>query len=1504
MQEVFERLKPEYASRGWVVEYVDLRWGISPESTGDNRTIQICLEELRRCQEVSPRPNFIILSGERRGWIPVPEVIDTPSFEWLRKKCKEKDFLLIQRWYEGDYNSYPTPMFILRPKNYYGDATTFDLEVPLLEEIFRKVGYKGFGLSATELEIRNGILTDKPDNVMGYIRTLSNIPREYKPLYTSDSLSDWWEVKQVHRHLKNAIEPSNLITHKISFDELESTPYHDRLSQEFEQCVRGLIDKEIACNTSSSTLNDERQYHETFAREESARLIGREDEIARIRNLVESGEKISRLWYAGPSGVGKSALLARAAAMYLDNENYNVITVFCGLTPQTSTVQGMLGYLFHRLIEIIGSKKLDIDVHSPDYDWKLRSIGNHLITASSKRPLVVIIDSLDRLDYGNTEKTDILNIFDVTINPKAKGYIESHGLTVIFSTIDSQEWCNNNVIKNLTYTPICGLEHRESFVEQMLKSHGRSLTPLQSRYADKAAKDSDGRAVYLSLLVKCCAQLRSGDTPEEFPVEFEPLMYQYLDDIIDLRHYDRRLVHMSLALIACSKGGLRHDDMSHLLAMDSKVWSRFLQEAAHSFVTQESHSKRLPPIVWTRLYYDLSPILRPINSPSIGETFDFLHPTITQAILGYVGEETRTEAVKYLCEYFGQLWRHEDPLALDRIIAVTLERQDLPSQTRGRDASDIFMDPDFFIPRFFTREGALDLDSQLIAETIWPTFGVTEISTELQNMYPKDKTELIQRICNLPDSAQSKQLYAGSNGTPHNLLSNALRNDTLSTTILAQPGRWEQPSLSPTGLMGLRACGTELWHYDEMYGRHMVFDAGWIEPHTPARRQGKYQAYCTSLNGMGHEVILSLWETGDIVVRYSGLHEPPQWMEFSSSEKYFFFGSENFGTVRIDLTTLKIVTNPYFKFKKTYISNINDILWAQGKYDLDKGLETLHRFDTRVNFKEQSEWETYKIPANHGSSIRFMFIDDFEKLLYLFFHDGGCATFYLSEDKGNLLETGEVRYTYAVDAVEYGSVSYDFPTPSGITVSTRSGITRAYSSDRGCIFDFHKQWNMVAKDADGFSAANALNTDNTGDKLCLSYGKRNRAYAMKQVFLHTISPSPKPGEQPTYFNRRYPTFEISTTAKRLPIDIDLIYNSAISPDGKFLAFSTMGGKGLHPDQPAMGLLDINNPRGWRAWTTPNSARDIRFTADGRYAVLFGGHWCIYNKITLHVISRELELVYEKVHDIRTDSTYLASGISISGRYAVIAVANKAATDEHILLIHDLLNGTDRSIDIAPLMKDVEDNPLSSPHVSIVMSTVDESIYLGYGTRLNKIDPESGVITTVARFTHNTEAKRMSQDGRRIWLVDHKGQLLLVNIDTLTSKIVATDVDDVYECADCMHLFIIGSRDSQPNIQVRFTDLAGNVKEYAYLNSVAMRSTITDRGLVISDFDNDLSYYVPSPSHGMNSTVVAKVTERVDIEKGCMRQASVVCPACAREFIPSEGPGLYECPSCHRPIRVI
>src|SRR3989339_859100 len=78
---VFPRLRELCEQHGSRFQPIDLRWGVSDEASLDQQAMNICLGEIERCRQISPRPNFIVLLGDRYGWLPPAPQIKAEIFK-------------------------------------------------------------------------------------------------------------------------------------------------------------------------------------------------------------------------------------------------------------------------------------------------------------------------------------------------------------------------------------------------------------------------------------------------------------------------------------------------------------------------------------------------------------------------------------------------------------------------------------------------------------------------------------------------------------------------------------------------------------------------------------------------------------------------------------------------------------------------------------------------------------------------------------------------------------------------------------------------------------------------------------------------------------------------------------------------------------------------------------------------------------------------------------------------------------------------------------------------------------------------------------------------------------------------------------------------------------------------------------------------------------------------------------------------------------------------------
>lgn len=104
---VFPALDAYCTAKGYQFYPLDLRWGVSEEAHLDQRTAEICLGEVRAAKGY-PAPNFLIMIGNRYGWVPLPLAIAQDEFEavvaWLEGKGQKDAVRSLGYVYQRDDN--------------------------------------------------------------------------------------------------------------------------------------------------------------------------------------------------------------------------------------------------------------------------------------------------------------------------------------------------------------------------------------------------------------------------------------------------------------------------------------------------------------------------------------------------------------------------------------------------------------------------------------------------------------------------------------------------------------------------------------------------------------------------------------------------------------------------------------------------------------------------------------------------------------------------------------------------------------------------------------------------------------------------------------------------------------------------------------------------------------------------------------------------------------------------------------------------------------------------------------------------------------------------------------------------------------------------------------------------------------------------------------------------------------------------------------------------------
>ena len=173
-ERVFPRLRELCTQHGARFQAIDLRWGVSEQAGHDQRTMAICLSEVRRCLEMTPCPNFIALLGSRYGWLPLPYEIPADEFDRIKQYASDTEIL--NEWYRLDENAAP-PVCCLQPRTGQFAARDDEGRCTAWEEVEERLhsvladAVERSGLtpeqrskyvvSATEHEIEEGIFTEQ-----------------------------------------------------------------------------------------------------------------------------------------------------------------------------------------------------------------------------------------------------------------------------------------------------------------------------------------------------------------------------------------------------------------------------------------------------------------------------------------------------------------------------------------------------------------------------------------------------------------------------------------------------------------------------------------------------------------------------------------------------------------------------------------------------------------------------------------------------------------------------------------------------------------------------------------------------------------------------------------------------------------------------------------------------------------------------------------------------------------------------------------------------------------------------------------------------------------------------------------------------------------------------------------------------------------------------------------------------------------------------------------------
>lgn len=793
LQSLFARLSEEYAQKDWQIEAVDLRWGISQEAGFDNKTMQICKSEIKRCQQLSPRPNFIVLLGNRYGWTPLPETIPYKIGKSLKMSTTEKE--LFNRWYRLDENTLPDGEYVLQERlEQYRDAVTWfdDVEYPLSQMFLRnavRLKWKMweylhksksaisrlFGESATEQEIHLGALdiSDSKEHVIAYLRDLSDIPEEERSIFQESGESTIQKLEDLKFHLESTLSTDNILKVSESYSSYSSSTFDELFEREMEERIRRVVDNAIVeYNSTAATTEDE--VHLAIAAEESRNFVGRAKELAEIDQYINDLNEHRPLWIKSASGSGKSALLAKVIQNH--QQTHHVICRFCGRSAKTRR-----------------TKELPFG-----YTWNLEKYLKSLTP-----PTLIVFDALNQLDDKDDFEFASLKWLDVDIPEHIK---------IIISTTDEVKFSQEPAFLKIYKLPDMGTDSEE-LVLNILHQSGRRLTSEQLSSLHQIIDTSDHSALYLHILGHYLKHAASWDYIGDTPSDLEGLVREMIHELARPERHGGPIVGEALSFLTLDRIGLTDNEMIDLLSANDYVCEALETGSFHP-IDMKKDDWRIPSVLWSRLRYDLAPFLRTYTSPA-GQVTTIYHDELKWIFLKiYLNKPAyRADTASRLFHYYKGKIHSNDTHALLEIIHSTIDHTAIE---RGQPYIDeaaefICSDLDFLLTKyrlfpqqlmedfnsllpFFEGERRDKLASLKIAISSLPK----EATNEIHSKSPSNE-QLLLYMYTLPENSILYRLASERLDTTH-LMPNLLSNSGLEdSTVYALSEVGELPCMSDDG---------------------------------------------------------------------------------------------------------------------------------------------------------------------------------------------------------------------------------------------------------------------------------------------------------------------------------------------------------------------------------------------------------------------------------------------------------------------------------------------------------------------------------------------------------------------------------------------------------------------------------------------------------------------------------------------------------------------------------
>jgi len=727
-EHAFPKLREYCQQHGARFQAIDLRWGVSQEAALDQQTMNICFQELTRCQELSPRPNFIILLGDRYGWRPLPAQIHADEFEDILSRVPKENRLLLTSeqavaawrdgelvprtgWYRKDLNVVP-PEYVLQPRSITvsENCSADDIKRIRKEEVedwyrieseMRNLMLNAINVlgwpdddprrakyehSATHQEIEHGALhpsLDAERHVFAYFREIKGAPKDGAACGFIDVGEDRKSLDALKKQLSHRLPQSHIYRYQAPWNGNHPEADLNALCERVYEDLKGIIDSELRDFQQLSELEREKKAHHEFAMDRSRHFVGRKEVLDRIKSYLDDPSDNRPLVIHGIAGTGKTATMAMAWLAL--TAHTQAVARFIGATPGSADLQTLL----QNLCQQMGIESPPSDMNDLVRAFRQRLSGQaegQQEEVVQPPKTVIFLDALDQLNP--TDNAHMLYWLPRQLAPNVK---------LVMSILETDQQEEQSPIrddcfdiagriwpKSLVEVGTLEAHHGKALLRMWLKEVGRTLqTEQESEVLDKFAMD--GRPLYLKVAFEETRNWRSwdglpcgADGRAGLEDNIEGILVSMLHRLEQPRHHGRVLVGRGLSNIAAAKNGLTEDELLDVLSGDEKVIQDYFARNPES-----PQLDRLPVVIWSRLYADMKPYMMQRRADGT-VVMNFYHRQVAETVKKryLADEDRRLLAHVRLADYFHTLDYWAESLEAQRSRAKRLPPTPRPANVR------------------------------------------------------------------------------------------------------------------------------------------------------------------------------------------------------------------------------------------------------------------------------------------------------------------------------------------------------------------------------------------------------------------------------------------------------------------------------------------------------------------------------------------------------------------------------------------------------------------------------------------------------------------------------------------------------------------------------------------------------------------------------------------------------------------------------------------------------